>query len=186
MFILGSFTEEDVREYDLFNANNTREDWELAGETSEYNCMAYAFGAFEWMVPYSCWSEDKDIKEIAKEINLKKKKHIETLAQALYYGDYDHPFAMKLAVTRMLKRFKGLRRIKSLKELQRGECGIAYACGGGDFHFGTYIDGSWSHKMGSLDAEDVECEDDVFGDRYDSRRVYFAMKFSEIGKINFD
>lgn len=40
--------------------------------------------------------------------------------------------------------------------------------------------------MGSLDAEDVECEDDVFGDRYDSRRVYFAMKFSEIGKINFD
>ena len=117
MFILGSFTEEDVREYDLFNANNTREDWELAGETSEYNCMAYAFGAFEWMVPYSCWSEDKDIKEIAKEINLKKKKHIETLAQALYYGDYDHPFAMKLAITRMLKRFKGLRRIKSLKEL---------------------------------------------------------------------
>lgn len=185
MFILGSFTEEDVKEYDLFNANDTREDGELVGETSEYNCMAYAFGAFEWMLPFGYWS-DEEMEAIAKEINLKKKKNIKILADVLCYNKYNHPFAMKLAITRMLKYFKGLRRVKSFKELRNGEYGIVYACGGRDFHFGTYIGGQWSHKMGSLDAEYVGSEDDIFDYRYNSKRIYFAMDFSEIGKINFD
>jgi len=178
MFTLGLFTKEDIYMYDLFNSRHTRKDYELAGESSDYNCMAYAFNAFEWMVPFDYWAEKVD--DLAEEINLKKKRHIDELEDALAERIYEHPFLMKLAITRMLKHFKGLRRVKSFKELNDDEYGIVYACGDGDFHFGICVRGQWSHKMGSQDVVYVENEDKVFGWRYYGPRVYFAMKIGEV------
>ena len=68
----------------------------------------------------------------------------------------------------------------SIDELKDDEYGIVYAAGGGDFHFGRYEDGVWTHKRGKSRIEEVDCEDDVFGKRYNSKRFYFAMKKGEV------
>ena len=73
-----------------------------------------------------------------------------------------------------------LRRIKSFDELKDDEYGIVYAAGGDDFHFGRYEDGVWTHKRAKSRIEEVDCEDDVFGKRYNSKRFYFVMKKGEV------
>ena len=91
---------------------------------------------------------------------------------------YGNPTALRLATKMMLAAFHDLRQIDSFDELQDGEYGIVYAAGGGDFHFCRYEDGVYTHKMGANWIEEVDHYDDAFGDRYDSKRIFFAKRKS--------
>ena len=61
-------------------------------------------------------------------------------------------------------------------DLDSDEYGVVFACGDDDFHFGRYDEGSYSHKQGSYQVEIAANEDEIFGDRYYSDRIYFAKK----------
>ena len=141
--------------------------------------MAYAFGAYEWLLPLDTWSEDAD--DILEELGIEYTEDLwDRIRDALAAHIYGDNILMKLAIKRMLAMFPGLRRIKFFDELKDDEYGIAYAAGGDDFHFGRYEDGVWTHKRGGSRIEEVGCEDDVFGKKYNSKRFYFAMKKGEV------
>lgn len=185
---LGWITEYDIDDLDIFNHQNTRTEEEIKNSPGCYNCMSYAFGAYEWLLPIDSGYDEAG--EIVEELIgygcLNGDTHdfsdafYERIYEALRYGLYNYDILMKLAIERMLRSFPDLRRIKDFSELQDDEYGIVYAAGNGDFHFGRYEDGVWSHKMGSYPIEAVNNEDEVFGIRYNSKRFRFAMKKGEV------
>lgn len=179
---LGRISEYDVEDFDIFNHQNTRTKEDIKNSTGSYNCMAYAFGAYEWLLPLDTWDEDAG--DILEELGIEYSEELcNRIWDALECNAFDDNILMKLAIERMLAMFPDLRRIKSFNELEDDEYGIVYAAGGRDFHFGRYEDEVWTHKKGGLRIEEVNCEDDVFGSRYDSKRFYFAMKR---GKVRYE
>lgn len=84
--------------------------------------------------------------------------------------------SLELSVYIMLHTFSWLRQISSFDELNEDEYGVAFAVGGGDFHFVRYENGIYSHKMGSNEIDIVSSVDEAFGERYDVGTVLFAAK----------
>lgn len=181
-FALGWISEYDIEDFDVFNHQNSRTEEDIKDTFGDYNCMAYVFGAYEWLLPFDIWNENAGdiIDELGIGYDYDNRKLCKKIQDALDNGDYDFPILIKLAIERMLTTFPDLRRIKSFDELKDDEYGIVYAAGGGDFHFGKYEDEVWTHKKGNLEIQEVKCEDEVFGYRYDSKRFYFAMKKGEV------
>ena len=176
---LGRISGYDVEDSDLFNHQNTRTEEDIKNSITCYNCMAYAFGAYEWLLPLDTWREDVD--DILEELGIEYTEDLwDRIWGALSSYIYEDDILMKLAIERMLSMFPDLRRIKSFDELKDDEYGIVYAAGGGDFHFGRYEDEVWTHKRSKSRIEEVDCEDDVFGKRYNSKRFCFAMKKGEV------
>ena len=97
---------------------------------------------------------------------------IDAVDSAYYANDY----LMEVFVDRILKDFSDVRVINDFNELDSDEYGVVFACGDDDFHFGRYDEGIYSHKQGSYQVEIAGNEDEIFGDRYYSDRIYFAKK----------
>lgn len=180
---LGGISEYDVEGSDLFNHQNTRTEEDIKNSTTCYNCMAYAFGAYEWLLPLDTWSEGaEDVDDILEELGIEYTEDLwDRIRDALVAHIYGDNILMELAIKRKLVMSPSrLRRIKSFDELKDDEYGIVYAAGGDGFHFGRYEDGVWTHKRAKSRIEEVGCEDDVFGKEYNSKRFYFAMKKGEV------
>jgi len=179
MFALFNFTLKDVNEVDLFNKQNSRTQDEILENPEEYNCMSYAFGAYEWLLPFDHCERTYDILD---ELDIQPSlSTVKEIRDCLEDWGYNHPILIKLAIERMLETFPDLRRIKSFDELKEDEYGIVYATSWtGDFHFGRYEDGQWSHKQGWSPVAQVESEDEVFGMRYNGKGFRFAMKKGEV------
>lgn len=144
-----------------------------------FNCMGYAFGCFAWMLPLDAFFEDGS--EVAIEYSRNNggmtdatidASIIDAVDSAYYANDY----LMEVFVERILKDFSDVRVIGDFDELDSDEYGIVFACGDDDFHFGRYDEGIYSHKQGCYEVEIAGNEDEIFGDRYYSDRIYFAKK----------
>lgn len=144
-----------------------------------FNCMGYAFGYYAWMMPLDAFFEDGS--DIAIEYSRNNggisdamidASIIDAVDSAYYANDY----LMEVFVDRILKDFSDVRVINDFDELDSDEYGVVFACGDDDFHFGRYDEGIYSHKQGSYDVEIAGNEDEIFGDRYYSDRIYFAKK----------
>ena len=144
-----------------------------------FNCMGYAFGCYAWMMPLDAYFEDGS--DIAIEYSCNNggitdamidERIIDAVDSAYYANDY----LMEVFVDRILKDFSDVRIINDFDELDSDEYGVVFACGDDDFHFGRYDEGIYSHKQGGYEVEIAENEDEIFGDRYYSDRIYFAKK----------
>ena len=144
-----------------------------------FNCMGYAFGCYAWMMPLDAYFEDGS--DIAIEYSRNNggmtdamidESIIEAVDSAYYANDY----LMEVFVDRILKDFSDVRVINDFDELDSDEYGVVFACGEDDFHFGRYDEGIYSHKQGCYEVEIARNEDEIFGDRYYSDRIYFAKK----------
>lgn len=144
-----------------------------------FNCMGYAFGCFAWMLPLDAFFEDGSKVAIEYSRNnggmtdaIIDASIIDAVDSAYYANDY----LMEVFVERILKDFSDVRVVDDFDELDSDEYGIVFACGDDDFHFGRYDEGIYTHKMGSYEVVIVRNEDEIFGSRYYSDRVYFAKK----------
>ena len=144
-----------------------------------FNCMGYAFGCYAWMMPLDAYFEDGS--DIAIEYSRNNggmtdamidASIIDAVDSAYYANDY----LMEVFVDRILKDFSDVRVINDFDELDSDEYGVVFACGDDDFHFGRYDEGIYSHKQGCYEVEIAGNEDEIFGDRYYSNRIYFAKK----------
>lgn len=144
-----------------------------------FNCMGYAFGCFAWMLPLDAFFEDGS--EVAIEYSRNNggmtdatidASIIDAVDSAYYANDY----LMEVFVDRILKDFSDVRVINDFNDLDSDEYGVVFACGDDDFHFGRYDEGIYSHKQGCYEVEIAGNEDEIFGDRYYSDRIYFAKK----------
>ena len=143
-----------------------------------FNCMGYAFGCYAWMLPLDAYFEDGS--NVAIEYSRNNggisdsmiDESIDAVDSAYYANDY----LMEVVVDRILKDFSDVRVINDFDELDSDEYGVVFACGDDDFHFGRYDEGIYSHKQGCYDVEIAGNEDEIFGDRYYSDRIYFAKK----------
>lgn len=144
-----------------------------------FNCMGYAFGCYAWMMPLDAFFEEGS--DIAIEYSRNNggisdamidASIIDAVDSAYYANDY----LMEVFVDRILKDFSDVRVINDFDELDSDEYGVVFACGDDDFHFGRYDEGIYSHKQGGYEVEIAGNEDEIFGDRYYSDRIYFAKK----------
>lgn len=159
-----------IKELNVFHTlPDDCEDW-------DYNCMSYAFGIYEWLIPFNCYKVTP--MDIIKELNLNpdNQRLYGHLRFCLDYTDFFDKNMMAYAKKIMLKAFPDLRVVEDFDELKEDEYGISFACSYDDFHFGKYEDGVWTAKCGSSPIYEYESEDDVFGEVYDSPRMRFAMK----------
>ena len=144
-----------------------------------FNCMGYAFGCYAWMMPLDAYFEDGS--DIAIEYNRNNGGMIdamidESIIDAVDSAYYANDYLMEVFVDRILKDFSDVRVINDFDELDSDEYGVVFACGDDDFHFGRYDEGIYSHKQGCYEVEIAGNEDEIFGDRYYSDRIYFAKK----------
>ena len=144
-----------------------------------FNCMGYAFGCYAWMMPLDAYFEDGANVAIEYSRNnggmtdaMTDVSIIDAVDSAYYANDY----LMEVFVYRILKDFSDVRVINDFDDLDSDEYGIVFACGDDDFHFGRYDEGIYSHKQGCYEIEIAGNEDEIFGDRYYSDRIYFAKK----------
>ena len=144
-----------------------------------FNCMGYAFGCYAWMMPLDAYFEDGA--NVAIEYSRNNGGMIDAMTDvsiidAVDSAYYANEYLMQVIVDRVLKDFSDVRVINDFDELDSDEYGVVFACGDDDFHFGRYDEGIYSHKQGGCDVEIVGNEDEIFGDRYYSDRIYFAKK----------
>lgn len=144
-----------------------------------FNCMGYAFGCYVWMMPLDVYFEDGS--DVAIEYSRNNGGMIdamidESIIDAVDSAYYASDYLMEVFVDRILKDFSDVRVINDFDDLDSDEYGVVFACGDDDFHFGRYDDGIYSHKQGGCTVEIVRSEDEIFGDRYYSDRIYFAKK----------
>lgn len=144
-----------------------------------FNCMGYAFGCYAWMLPLDAFFEDGS--NVAIEYNrnndgISDAMIDESIIDAVDSAYYANDYLMEVFVDRILKDFSDVRVINDFDDLDSDEYGVVLACGDDDFHFGRYDEGIYSHKQGGYIVEIVENEDEIFGDRYYSDRIYFAKK----------
>ena len=144
-----------------------------------FNCMGYAFGCYAWMMPLDAYFEDSS--DIAIEYSRNNGGMIdamidESIIEAVDSAYYANDYLMEVFVDRILKDFSDVRVINDFDELDSDEYGVVFACGEDDFHFGRYDEGIYSHKQGCYEVEIARNEDEIFGDRYYSDRIYFAKK----------
>ena len=144
-----------------------------------FNCMGYAFGCYAWMMPLDAYFEDGSNVAIEYSRNnggMSDAMIDESIIDAVDSAYYANDYLMKVFVDRILKDFSDVRVINDFDELDSDEYGVVFACGDDDFHFGRYDEGIYSHKQGGYTVEIVRSEDEIFGDRYYSDRIYFAKK----------
>ena len=144
-----------------------------------FNCMGYAFGCYAWMMPLDAYFEDGS--DIAIEYSRNNGGMIDamidaSIIDAVDSAYYANDYLMEVFVDRILKDFSDVRVINDFDELDSDEYGVVFACGDDDFHFGRYDEGIYSHKQGCYEVEIAMNEDEIFGDRYYSDRIYFAKK----------
>lgn len=144
-----------------------------------FNCMGYAFGCYAWMMPLDAYFEDGS--DIATEYSrnnggMTDAMIDESIIDAVDSAYYANDYLMEVFVDRILKDFSDVRVINDFDELDSDEYGVVFACGDDDFHFGRYDEGIYSHKQGCYEVEIAGNEDEIFGDRYYSDRIYFAKK----------
>lgn len=144
-----------------------------------FNCMGYAFGCYAWMMPLDAYFEDGS--DIAIEYSRNNGGMIdamidESIIDAVDSAYYANNYLMEVFIDRILKDFSDVRVINDFDELDSDEYGVVFACGDDDFHFGRYDEGIYSHKQGCYEVEIAGNEDEIFGDRYYSDRIYFAKK----------
>ena len=144
-----------------------------------FNCMGYAFGCYAWMLPLDAFFEDGSNVAIEYSRNnggISDAMIDESIIDAVDSAYYANDYLMEVFVDRILKDFSDVRVINDFDGLDSDEYGVVFACGDDDFHFGRYDEGIYSHKQGSYQVEIVGNEDEIFGDRYCSDRIYFAKK----------
>ena len=144
-----------------------------------FNCMGYAFGCYAWMLPLDAFFEDGSNVAIEYSRNnggISDTMIDESIIDAVDSAYYANDYLMKVFVDRILKDFSDVRVINDFDDLDSDEYGVVLACGDDDFHFGRYDEGIYSHKQGGCDIEIARNEDEIFGDRYYSDRIYFAKK----------
>ena len=144
-----------------------------------FNCMGYAFGCYAWMMPLDAYFEDGSDIAIEYSSNnggISDAMIDESIIDAVDSAYYANDYLMEVFVDRILKDFSDVRVINDFDELDSDEYGVVFACGDDDFHFGRYDEGIYSHKQGGYTVEIVRSEDEIFGDRYYSDRIYFAKK----------
>lgn len=144
-----------------------------------FNCMGYAFGCFTWMMPLDpCFEDGADVAiEYSRNNGGMTDAIIDaSIIDAVDSAHYANNYLMEVSVERILRDFNDVRVIDDFDELDSDEYGIVFACGDGDFHFGRYDEGIYTHKMGSYEVVIARNEDEIFGSRYYSDRVYFAKK----------
>lgn len=144
-----------------------------------FNCMGYAFGCYAWMLPLDAYFEDGSNVAIEYSRNnggISDAMIDESIIDAVDSAYYANDYLMEVFVDRILKDFSDVRVINDFDELDSDEYGVVFACGDDDFHFGRYDEGIYSHKQGCYEVEIAENEDEIFGDRYYSDRIYFAKK----------
>ena len=151
----------------------------LKDNAESFNCMGYAFGCYAWMMPLDAYFEDGS--DIAIEYSrnnggISDAMIDESIIDAVDSAYYANNYLMEVFVDRILKDFSDVRVINDFDELDSDEYGVVFACGDDDFHFGRYDEGIYSHKQGSYQVEIAGNEDEIFGDRYYSDRIYFAKK----------
>jgi hypothetical protein len=144
-----------------------------------FNCMGYAFGCYAWMMPLDAYFEDGS--DIAIEYSrnnggMSDAMIDESIIDAVDSAYYANDYLMEVFVDRILKDFSDVRVINDFDDLDSDEYGVVFACGDDDFHFGRYDEGIYSHKQGCYEVEIAGNEDEIFGDRYYSDRIYFAKK----------
>lgn len=144
-----------------------------------FNCMGYAFGCYAWMLPLDAFFEDGSNVAIEYSRNnggISDAMIDESIIDAVDSAYYANDYLMEVFVDRILKDFSDVRVINDFDELDSDEYGVVFACGDDDFHFGRYDEGIYSHKQGCYQVEIAGNEDEIFGDRYYSDRIYFAKK----------
>ena len=144
-----------------------------------FNCMGYAFGCYAWMLPLDAFFEDGSNVAIEYSRNNGGRSDAmidESIIDAVDSAYYANDYLMEVFVDRILKDFSDVRVINDFDDLDSDEYGVVFACGDDDFHFGRYDEGIYSHKQGSYQVEIAGNEDEIFGDRYYSDRIYFAKK----------
>lgn len=144
-----------------------------------FNCMGYAFGCYAWMMPLDAYFEDGSDVAIEYSRNnggMTDAMIDESIIDAVLSAYYANDYLMEVFVDRILKDFSDVRVINNFDDLDSDEYGIVFACGDDDFHFGRYDEGIYSHKQGCYEVEIAKNEDEIFGDRYYSDRIYFAKK----------
>ena len=174
MFVINELTFDEIEEYDILNYNQTHS-YE-SDDVSNYNCMSYAFNAFEWINPINFFCENAS--DIMEELGLNSnyKTLYTKIEKALNHHNFNNHFLRKLIIKRMITAFPDLRIFSSFKDLEEDEYGIAFATGKDDFHFIRYDNGIYSHKRGGLEIEQLKDEEEGFGKRYRSKIIYFGMK----------
>lgn len=179
--IINEITFDEINDLDLFNSNNSHSYEE--DDSWNYNCMAYAFGAFEWLCPLNMDFESPEA--VIEELGLNENNKVlyKKIKKALDCYHYNNHFLRKLSIQRMLKTFPDLRVISSFDDLKDNEYGISFATGEDDFHFVRYDEGIFSHKAGARDIAPLSSEEEGFLPRYNSKVIRFAMKK---GPVNFN
>ena len=149
------------------NINNTRK--------PDYNCGGYAFGTFNWYLPFRNEAEHIEI-------------DFECWSDALEYTE--------VCVNAMLEEFhhRNLRVIERVEELRQDEYAIAFRISSdGDFHYvRRHTTGVWFHKQGACSEIKVMRKEEVFSEewcgRYDGPLVLMAIhrqKWREFFSISF-
>ena len=178
MVILDDMNTTEVREA-IANGDFISDEIYQEDNAGCFNCMGYAFGCYAWMMPLDAYFEDGS--DIAVEYSrnnggMSDAMIDESIIDAVDSAYYANDYLMKVFVDRILKDFSDVRVINDFDELDSDEYGVVFACGDDDFHFGRYDEGIYSHKQGGYTVEIVRSEDEIFGDRYYSDRIYFAKK----------
>ena len=178
MVTLDDMNTTEVREA-IANGDFISDEIYLEDNAECFNCMGYAFGCYAWMMPLDAYFEDGS--DIAIEYSrnnggMTDAMIDESIIDAVDSAYYANDYLMEVFVDRILKDFSDVRVINDFDELNSDEYGVVFACGEDDFHFGRYDEGIYSHKQGCYEVEIAGNEDEIFGDRYYSDRIYFAKK----------
>ena len=178
MVTLDDMNTTEVREA-IANGDFISDEIYLEDNAECFNCMGYAFGCYAWMMPLDAFFEDGS--DIAIEYSRNNGGMIDAMVDvsiidAVDSAYYANDYLMEVVVDRILKDFSDVRVINDFDELDSDEYGVVFACGEDDFHFGRYDEGIYSHKQGCYEVEIARNEDEIFGDRYYSDRIYFAKK----------
>ena len=178
MVTLDDMNTTEVREA-IANGDFISDEIYLEDNAEGFNCMGYAFGCYAWMMPLDAYFENGS--DIAIEYSRNNGGMIdamidESIIDAVDSAYYANDYLMEVFVDRILKDFSDVRVINDFDDLDSDEYGVVFACGDDDFHFGRYDEGIYSHKQGSYQVEIAGNEDEIFGDRYYSDRIYFAKK----------
>ena len=178
MVTLDDMNTTEVREA-IANGDFISDEIYLEDNAECFNCMGYAFGCYAWMMPLDAYFEDGS--DIAIEYSrnnggISDVMIDESIIDAVDSAYYANDYLMEVFVDRILKDFSDVRVINDFDELDSDEYGVVFACGDDDFHFGRYDEGIYSHKQGCYEVEIAGSEDEIFGDRYYSDRIYFAKK----------
>ena len=178
MVTLDDMNTTEVREA-IANGDFISDEIYLEDNAECFNCMGYAFGCYAWMMPLDAYFEDGS--DIAIEYSrnnggISDVMIDESIIDAVDSAYYANDYLMEVFVDRILKDFSDVRVINDFDELDSDEYGVVFACGDDDFHFGRYDEVIYSHKQGCYEVEIAGSEDEIFGDRYYSDRIYFAKK----------